>query len=95
MRLTLSLLFSLSLLACADTGPYIETAPPEPQVEVIGTAPYPGAVWTNGYWGWEGGRHTWHNGIWVRPRQGYVWQPHRWEPRGGRYGFVRGGWRRR
>lgn len=94
--LVTSLVFSLSLLACADTGPYYvsDAPPPPPQEEVVGVAPYPGAVRINGYWGWEGGRHTWHPGGWERPRPGYVWAPHRWEQRGNRYVFYRGGWRR-
>ncbi len=96
MRLVLSLVFGLSLVACADTGYYVDTAPPPAEVEVVGTAPYSGAVWTPGYYGWEGNRHVWHGGAWARPpRPGYVYRPHRWEPRGGRYYHVRGGWGRR
>lgn len=96
MRLVTSLVFSLSLLACADTGAYyVDDAPPPPQEEVVGVAPYPGAIRINGYWGWEGRRHVWHPGTWERARPGYNYQPHRWERRGNRYVYYRGGWRRR
>ena len=28
--------------------------------------PYPGALWTPGYWGWSGGLFMWHPGYWGR-----------------------------
>jgi hypothetical protein len=41
-------------------------APPPPQSEVVGVAPYTGAVWVGGHWAW-------------RPRFGrYVWVPGHW-----------------
>ena len=41
----------------------VEEAPPPPaRVEVVGVAPYPGAVWIRGYWV-RGYRHRW---VWVR-----------------------------
>lgn len=94
MRVLASLLLSLSLVACADTGYYVAEPPPPVQEEVIGEPPYPGAVHITGYWGWEGRRHVWHRGYWSQPRPGYAWHPHRWERRGNRYYFSRGGWRR-
>ena len=94
MRLLLSALFSLSLVACAGEI-YSTVPPPAPQTEVVGPAPYGDAVYINGYWGWEGGRHIWHGGHYVHGRPGYVYEPHRWEPRGGRYVQVPGRWRRR
>jgi hypothetical protein len=69
-----------------DQGPVVTVAPPPPQVEVVGVAPYPGYVWLGGYWGWVGGRYAWVGGRWAAPRPGYRWYPHRWEP-------VSGGWR--
>lgn len=84
-----------SAVACVPEEYYVDTPPPAPQEEIIGTAPYPGAVYVNGYWGWERGRHVWHRGYWERPRPGYVYHPHRWEPRGNRYVYHRGGWHRR
>jgi len=69
-------------------GPVVVEAPPPPRVEIIGVAPFPGALWINGYWGWRGNGHVWVPGYWERPRPGYRWQPHAWE-RGDR------GWRER
>ncbi|MDE1921684.1 MAG: YXWGXW repeat-containing protein [Candidatus Omnitrophica bacterium] len=41
-------------------------APPQPQVEVIGVAPYRGAVWVKGHWAWRPrfGRYVWIRGHW-------------------------------
>lgn len=43
---------------------YVEEPPPE-RVEVIGVAPYPGAIWVHGYWA-RGYRHryVWVGGHW-------------------------------
>jgi hypothetical protein len=67
-------------------------APPPPYAEVIPVAPFLGAVWISGYWGWSGGRHHWVGGHYERPRPGYRWMPHRWEPRGGQWHLRGGGW---
>lgn len=69
-----------------------DVAPPPPYAEVIPVAPFPGALWIGGYWGWSGGRHAWTGGRWERPRSGYGWSPHRWEQRGGRWHQRQGGW---
>lgn len=89
------LLLALAAPACVPGEYYVDTPPPAPQEEVVGVAPYPNAVYVNGYWGWEGGRHVWHRGAWQHNRPGYVYAPHRWEQRGNRYVMHRGGWRRR
>jgi hypothetical protein len=95
-----SWLLSLPLLVlcsfgCVPGEYYVDTPPPPPQTEVVGVAPYPDAVYVNGYWRWHGGRYVWAPGYWERPRPGRVWHPHRWEARGNRYVFRRGGWHRR
>ena len=71
----------------------VNVPPPAPQYEVVGVAPYPGAIWISGYWNWSGNRHHWVPGRYERPRPGYRWQPHRWDrsPRGGWY-LQGGGW---
>lgn len=89
------LLLALATPACVPGEYYVDAPPPAPQQEVVGVAPYPEAVYINGYWGWEGGRHVWHRGAWQRNRPGYVYQPHRWEQRGNRYVMHRGGWHHR
>ncbi len=71
-------------------GDAVYVDPPAPRAEVIGVAPYPGASWINGYWGWRGGGHAWVPGYWERPRPGYHWRQHGWDrDRDGR------GWRER
>ena len=73
----------------------VEIAPPQPRVEVIGVAPFMGALWIGGYWGWQNGRHEWVGGRWEHPRDGYHWEPHRWEAVNGRWHLREGGWRQR
>ena len=66
---------------------YVNTAPPPPQVEVVGVAPAPGYVWVSGYWVWQMNRYVWLTGHWTAPpHAGARWMPHAWfhEP---------GGWR--
>jgi hypothetical protein len=41
-------------------------APPAPRVEVVGVAPYTGAHWVRGHWGWRHGRWEWIPGHWSR-----------------------------
>jgi hypothetical protein len=79
-----------------EDGPLVEAplAPPAPYAEVIPVMPFAGAVWINGYWGWNAGRHVWIGGRWDRPRPGFVWEPHRWVAVGGRW-HLRGGWWRK
>ena len=69
----------------------IGTPPPPPRV-VVAPPPRPGYVWTPGYWNWEGRRHVWHDGVWVRERRGYHYVAPEWRPDGGQYGFRRGHW---
>ena len=66
-------------------------APPAPYVEVIPAAPFLGALWISGYWGWSQGRHQWVPGRHVQPRPGHRWEPHHWAqgPRGNWH--LRGG----
>ena len=76
-------------------GVVTDVAPPEAYAEVVPVAPFPGALWIGGYWGWSGGRHVWVGGRWEHVRPGYGWAPHRWEERGGRWHLHEGGWVRR
>jgi WXXGXW repeat (2 copies) len=66
--------------------------PPAPYAEVVPVAPFVGALWIGGYWGWNGGRHAWVGGHYEAPRPGYSWQPHRWVPHEGRWRLEGGGW---
>ena len=86
---------------------YVRPAPPPLQVEVVGAAPYPGAVWVGGYWAWMHGGYVWIAGHWtpapppaqvevvgVAPYAGAVWVGGRWAWRHGNYIWMRGHWRR-
>jgi len=41
-------------------------APPPDRVEIVGVAPYAGAHWVRGHWGWRRGRYEWIRGHWSR-----------------------------
>ncbi|MCG3188786.1 MAG: hypothetical protein LKCHEGNO_00972 [Burkholderiaceae bacterium] len=71
-----------------------DVAPPAPYSETVGVAPFVGAIWLGGYWGWRGGRYAWVPGHWGHARPGYVWHPYHWAPHGNRWALS-GGWRRR
>jgi len=66
--------------------------PPAPYGEVVPIAPFIGALWISGYWGWSGNRHVWVGGHYERGRPGYNWVPHRWEPVSGSWHLRGGHW---
>jgi len=75
------------------SGYYANTAPPPLRAEVVGTAPGPGFVWIQGYWGWNNGRYDWVPGRWDRPPRGRNhWQAGRWEQHGQQYRYHPGRW---
>jgi len=57
------------LSACAPVVVVHDHRPPPPpdRVEVIGVAPYSGAHWVKGHWGWRRGNYVWIRGHWSRP----------------------------
>ncbi|MHB1228889.1 MAG: hypothetical protein ACYCY3_01035 [Halothiobacillus sp.] len=68
------------------TGPVVRYAPPPPRVDVVGIAPYFGAIWIPGNWLWRD-RWVWNEGHWARPpRPDARWAPGRWNQ-------GRDGWR--
>jgi hypothetical protein len=69
----------------------VGVAPPPAQVEVIPVVPYVGALWVSGFWGWNGGRHYWAPGHYVRPVPGHRFVPHHWTHSGGGRWALRGG----
>ena len=73
----------------------VRYAPPPPRYGVIGVAPGPGYVWTDGYYDWRGGNYVWMQGRWMRPpHRRAVWVPGAWmQSRRGGYEFRRGHWR--
>ncbi|HUN90946.1 MAG TPA: YXWGXW repeat-containing protein [Burkholderiaceae bacterium] len=94
---------ALDLSGCVVTPPRVAvaapavvmTAPPPPQVEVIGAPPVAGYVWIGGYWNWVGERHVWVPGHWAEPRAGHVWVAHQWVREGPGWRMVPGHWERR
>jgi hypothetical protein len=85
----------LSLPLTADArGIIVTVEPPQPRVEVVPPAPYPGAVWSPGYYRWHHRRHVWVDGHYMRQRPGHSWHPHRWERDGRGWRMHRGGWHR-
>ncbi|HWB85396.1 MAG TPA: YXWGXW repeat-containing protein [Bryobacteraceae bacterium] len=85
------------LAGCGGGGVYAVRLgpPPPPRYGVVGIAPGPGYVWTDGYWDARGGHWNWVQGRWVRPpRRGSVWVPGEWYQSGHGYRFRRGHWRR-
>lgn len=68
--------------------------PPPPRVGVMGYAPGPGYVWTDGYYNRVGSQWVWVGGRWMVPPRGHsVWVRPEWRQEGGRYRFHRGYWR--
>ncbi len=83
------------LAGCAGGGGgfYVQSAPPPPRYGVVGVAPGPGFVWTNGYWARRGGGWSWVPGRWVRPPRAHIrWVDPRWEREGSGWRFHRGHW---
>ena len=86
------------LTACAvapvDGALYAPIAPPIAQVETIPMVPYAGAIWINGFWDWDGGRHVWRAGHYEHGRPGYDFHQPTWaHAPDGRWHLDRGGWR--
>lgn len=95
MKTTSKLLIGLALAGslfagCAGTY-YVAERPVEPVYERP-VAPYAGAVWVSGEWGWRGGRYVYTNGYWARPRGTRVYISGGWERRPGGYYWRRGHW---
>lgn len=67
--------------------------PPPARVEVIGVAPWPGAVWISGRWIWSD-RWIWRSGHWAKPPHPAAhWEAGRWRPHGqGRWEWRPGRW---
>ena len=85
---------STILTGCAGGGMYVRSGPPAPRYGVVGYAPGPGYMWTDGYWDWRGSNWYWVNGRWMRPPRGRaVWVRPEWRHEGRAWRFHRGYWR--
>lgn len=74
------------------TEEIVETAPPPPRVEYVGSPPIVGQIWIGGFWNWTGRRHEWVRGHWETPRPGHTWIPYHWERRGNQWVKQGGYW---
>jgi hypothetical protein len=92
--LVASLVSWYALPAYAGVGIDIQVAPPTAPLVVEAPPPRAGFVWAPGFWRWEGHRHVWVGGHWLRERRGYRWAPDRWTEHGGHYHYDRGHWER-
>lgn len=67
-------------------------APPPMLVERPTPPPFEGAIWTGGYWTWQG-NWVWAAGRWSAPPQpGYAWVQPYYEHRDGAVVFITGHW---
>lgn len=72
----------------------VRVAPPTRRVVTTRPArPNARAVWTDGYWRWNGRKHVWVGGRWVSNPKG-TWVAGRWDKRPGGYVWIAGRWRR-
>jgi len=72
----------------------ITVAPPALRAETVPPA-RAGYAWVPGYWNWNGHRHVWVAGNWVRERRGYAYNAPHWVEHDGRWNLERGNWSRR
>ncbi len=71
----------------------IPWAPPPMLVEAPPPMPFYGAMWTGGYWAWQG-QWVWAAGQWMAPPMpGYLWTQPYYENRNGMVVFIPGYWR--
>jgi hypothetical protein len=77
----------------ADETVHAPAAPPAVRSETPTVQPAAVAVWTAGYWAWDGRGYLWITGAWrIPPRRGGEWIAPSWRRRGGGSVFVPGGW---
>jgi len=89
-------LMGSALTACAARSGYVAAygPPPPPRYRVVGVAPGPRYVWTEGFYDLRGGRWIWVPGRWVvPPRPRAVWVAPYWARHGRAYRFYPGRWR--
>jgi hypothetical protein len=66
---------------------------PPPRAENPPPPPVQSAVWTAGYWQWDGSAWVWVEGSWQLPPDPLMqWKPPTWVPKGSVQVFVPGGW---
>lgn len=84
------------LAGCGGNSAYVVRfgPPPPPRYGVVGYAPGPGYVWTEGFWDRRGSQWVWSSGRWLRPpRPRAVWVAPAWREEHGGWRLHRGYWR--
>jgi hypothetical protein len=74
-----------------DVSFSLHVGPPPPRVEVV-PAPRSGYVWAPGYWNWNGHKHVWVKGHYMRGHHNAHWVPDRWDHHDGRWRLEHGHW---
>lgn len=80
--------------AQVDVNLVIGTAPPPLRYESL-PPPRHGYVWAPGFWNWNGHRHVWVGGHWLRERPGYYYTQPQWIQSNGHWVRHEGRWDRR
>lgn len=82
------------LTGCAGGAYVVAAGPPPPRYGMMGYAPGPGYVWTEGFYDLRGSAWVWVPGTWQRPpRRGVTWVASAWHQEGRSWRFHRGYWR--
>jgi hypothetical protein len=78
----------------AHSAVVVGYAPPAARYAVVGVAPGPGYIWTEGFYDYRGSGYAWVPGRWQRPPRAHaVWVPGTWAQGHRGYEFRRGYWR--
>lgn len=92
--LTAALLLAGTILTGCAGGYVVAAGPPPPRYGVMGYAPGPSYVWTEGFYDLRGSNWVWVPGVWRRPpRYGRAWVSPAWVRAGRGWRFHRGYWR--
>ncbi len=76
----------------ADRTVHAPSAPPALRAEPTGQSPTAVAVWTPGFWSWDGRGYVWVGGAWRIPPPSARWVAPSWRPHPAGVVFVPGGW---
>jgi hypothetical protein len=72
----------------------VYVAPPPAPIYEHTPAPRHGQIWVPGHWEWQGNRHVWAQGHFLRGRAGHHYNQPEWVQHGDRWSYRAGGWSR-